>query len=196
MKKILFIIIIFFILSIPCYSANNKNNDPENNNDTGNIEDLLKYTNTFDNGFEGQKQITDEEFQKTLEQVKAKQKKKKKAKPLKGKNFNDSDTSDYISETAEKNLILGLPVNLVNGDGAEIPIGHYKIVGEKKEDKVFLDFYQSSTLIAKVPAIETNYDFDESNINFVKLVPYNDERVKVIYGSMDFNAYTFIKIKN
>lgn len=75
-------------------------------------------------------------------------------------------------------------------------MGHYKIVGEKINDKVFLDFYQSSTLVAKVPATETSNDFNEMAINFVKLLPYNEKRVKIIFGSMDFNAYTFIQIKN
>lgn len=56
-------------------------------------------------------------------------------------------------------------------------------------------FYQSSTLVAHVPAIETQSDFDQKSINFVQLLPYNEQRIKIIYGSMDFNAYTFIRIK-
>ncbi len=83
----------------------------------------------------------------------------------------------------------------MNGDGVEIPMGHYKIVGQKDGNRVYLDFYQSSTLVARVPAIETQDDFNQTPINFVQLHPYNAQRVKVIYGSIDFNAYTFIRIK-
>ena len=101
-----------------------------------------------------------------------------------------------MDETAEKNLLLGIPLVLTDNNGEEIPIGHYKIVGKKIKDKVYLDFYQSYTLVAHVPATETNDDFNEPTINFVKLIPYNEQKIKVIYGSMDFNAYTFIKIKD
>ncbi len=165
---------------------------------SGGVEDLFKHTNTFENGFNGQKQITEEEFNKVYKEVKEKQdkKKNKKNKPLKGKEFNQEESGQFINETSEKNLLLSIPIYLLNGDGKEIPTGHYKIVGTKLNNKVYLDFYQSSSMVARVPAIETNNDFDEENINFVKILPYNEFRIKVIYGSMDFNAYTFINIKN
>lgn len=189
MKKIFFIIIvvIFMITNLPTLA--------DELNDTNGIDDILRYTNSVDNAFNGQKKITDEEFQKTLAQVKAKQKKGKKNKPFKGNNFNEENNGGYIQETADKNLLLSVPVELTNGDGADITVGHYKIVGKKLDNSVYLDFYQSSTLIARVPAIETESDFGQSTKNFVKLVPYNEQRVEIIYGSMDFNAYTFVKIK-
>ena len=190
MKKIL-IIVMFLSLIIARPSQAD-----ETNAGTGGIEDSMPYGDTFDNPFAGQKQISDEDFQKTLKSVKDKQNKKKKAvKPFKGQNFNGENNGGYLDETAEKTIILGVPLNLINGDGTEIPTGHYKIVGEKDKDKVFLNFYQSYTLIAKVPAIETNNDFNEPTINFVKLLPYNEKRIKIIYGSLDFNAYTFINIR-
>lgn len=190
MKKTLYIFIFILLFILPCFAEDNSLDSG------GGIEDVLKYTNNIDNAFLGQKKITDEEFKKTLEQVKARQNKKhKKDKPFKGKNFNEENNGGYINETADKNLVLGVPVVLINDDDAEIPIGHYKIVGKKDKDLVYLDFYQSSTLVARVPAIETQSDFDETGINFVKLLPYNEKRVKVIYGSIDFNAYTFINLK-
>jgi len=194
MKKILIITASIFLLNtLPSIA-----DEPSDlSGGYGGIEETMQYTNKVENAFMGQKQITDEEFQKVYNEVKAKQdKKKKKNKPFKGKGFNEEDNGGYLSETATKNVVLGVPLSLTNGDGAEIPIGHYKIVGEKKNAKVFLDFYQSSILVARVPAIETKHDFDEKELNFVKIVPYNEQRVKIIYGSMDFNAYTFIKIKN
>lgn len=190
MKKIFAIyIFVFLITGLPVFA--------ENEDIESGVENLMKYTDSVENAFVGQKKITDEDFQTTLAKVKSKRDKKKKInQPFKGKGYNEENNGEYIDETAAKNLLLGLSVDLINGDGTEIPVGHYKIVGEKNKDKIYLDFYQSSTLIAKVPAIETESDFDETAINFVKLVPYNEQRVKIIYGSMDFNAYTFIKIKN
>lgn len=162
---------------------------------SGGIEDTMKYTNSVENAFAGQKPVTDEEFQKTLDKLKAK-KKGKKNKPFKGQSFNEENNNSYLDETADKNVLLGVPLCLTNGDGTEIPTGHYKIVGKKEGKNVYLDFYQSSALIAHVPAIETQNDFNQTDINFVKLLPYNAQRVKVIYGSIDFNAYTFIRIKD
>lgn len=188
MKKIFVtLIFLFLIISLPVFA--------EDDSGGSGIEDTMRYTNSVENAFAGQKPITDEEFQKTLDKLKAK-KKGKKNKPFKGKSFNDENNGMYIDETAEKNLLLSVPLCLTNGDGAEIPMGHYKIVGKKDGDKVYLDFYQSSNLIAHVPAIETQSDFGQKAINFVQLLPYNAQRVEVVYGSIDFNAYTFIRIKD
>lgn len=161
----------------------------------GGIGDSMKDTYGVENAFNGQKPITDEEFQKTIDKLKAKQNKGKN-KQFKGKSFNEDSSGTHIDETAAKTIILSVPLALVNGDGAEIPVGHYKIVGVKEKNDVYLDFYQSSIRIARVPAIETNNDFKETNINFVKLMPYNSQRVEIIYGSIDFNAYTFIRIRD
>lgn len=193
MKKI--IILLFFLLFSSALLPVSADDDI----DSSSFSDVMKYTNSVENAFVGQKKITDEEFDKVYKEVKAKQDKKKKGKkpkPFKGKDFNDENNGGYIKETADKTLLLSVPLELTNGDGIEIPIGHYKIVGEKNNGQVYLDFYQSSTLIAKVPAIETQSDFDQTAINFVKIIPYNEQRIKLIYGSIDFNAYTFIKIKN
>lgn len=191
MKKIfVFLTFVFLMTILPVYA--------DDEFSSGGVDDLLKYTNSVENAFAGQKKITDEQFQKTLEEVKAKKNKKnkRKNKPFKGTGYNEENNGGYISETAEKNLILSVPLYLTNGDGAEIPIGHYKIVGKKENNNIYLDFYQSATLIARVPALETDSDFNQTSMNFVQLMPYNEQRVKIIYGSMDFNAYTFIKIKD
>lgn len=190
MKKIfIFMLFIFFTLILPVFASDDDSSD--------NINEMMKYTNTVENAFVGQKKITDEQYQKALEEKKAKlKKKKKKDTKYTGKNFNEENSGSYIKDTSNKNLILIVPVTLTNGDGKDIPIGHYKIVGEKTDNNVYIDFYQSANLIAKVPAIETQSDFNQQGINFVKLIPYNDTRVKIIYGSMDFNAYTFIKIND
>lgn len=189
MKKILiFLTIICLIHALPVRAD-------DGSDGYGGIGDSMKDTAGVENAFNGQKPITDEEFQKTLDRVKAKQNKGKN-KQFKGKNFNEENSGTYLDETTAKVTVLSVPLDLVNGDGAEIPIGHYKIVGIKEKNDIYLDFYQSSIRVARVPAIETNNDFKESNINFVRLMPYNSQRVEVIYGSIDFNAYTFIRIKD
>lgn len=186
MKKIFIVLIVLFLTHLIVFAD-------DNSGVYGGIEDAMQKTNSVEDAFNGQKPVTDEEFQKTLNRVKSKQKKGKNK--IKGKGFNEESSGTHIDEAAEKNSVLSVPLNLINGDGIEIPIGHYKIVGTKKDKEVYLDFYQSSNLVARVPAIETENDFNEMNINFVKLMPYDSKRIKVIYGSIDFNAYTFIRIE-
>lgn len=188
MKKFL-ILLMFFVLihSMPAMADDDAG--------YGGIGDSMKDTGTMENAFNGQKQITDEEFQKTLDKIKAKQNKGKNKK-FKGKSFNEDTSGTHIDETAAKTTILSVPLTLINGDGAEIPVGHYKIVGTKEKNDVYLDFYQSANRVARVPAIETNTDFHQNDINYAKLLPYNSQRVEIIYGSIDFNAYTFIRIKD
>ena len=189
MKKILVISFLILIIARPAFASDDSYN-------SDGIDSLMKSSPIIDGAFDGQKKITDEQFQQALDQVKAKQnKRKKKNKPFKGSNYNEENNGGYLNETADKNLLLSVPLSLTNGDGTEIPTGHYKIVGKKVDNKPYLDFYQSSTLVAHVPAIETQSDFDQKSINFVQLMPYNEQRIKIIYGSMDFNAYTFIRIK-
>jgi hypothetical protein len=188
MKKNLFFVIILIFIFLPPVIGEDFNDT------TGGIEDVLPYTNYFDEAFSGQKKITEEDYQKTLKEVKTKQNQKKKNKVFKGKDISQEDIGEYLDTTSEKNLILIVPLKLINNEGVEIPIGHYKIIGEKLKNKVYLYFYQSYTLIAKVRAIETKSDFNENELNFVKLILYNNQFVKIIYGSIDFNAYTFIKI--
>lgn len=49
--------------------------------------------------------------------------------------------------------------------------------------------------MAQFPAIETTDDFDEDTITFAKWIPEGENKIKVIFGSMDFNAYTIIDLK-
>lgn len=196
MKKFLILFISLFILTIPCLAKDN--NDDEG---LGSMSDYLGGKGSvFDDPFGGQKQYSDEAFQKALEEKKSHMKKYKKKK-VRGKANEDNDAADKIDETAEKTIILMLPNNIINGDGTYIPAGHYKIVGVEGDDenddyKVYLDFYQAHTKVARVPAIKTKYDFDEQNINFAKVVPYDEHKIKVIFGSLDFNAWTLLRVVN
>lgn len=165
--------------------------------DYNGVVDLYQSSPLFEQGFTGQKQVSDEDFDKAYEELKAKKDKKKRGieKPLKGNSMNEETSGDILDETYEQNLLLGVPLELVTSDGKYIPIGHYRIKGEKENDKISLNLYQSHYLIAKIPATETNNDFHEKGINFVKLDPYNENFVKIIFGSLDFNAYAYVQIK-
>lgn len=50
--------------------------------------------------------------------------------------------------------------------------------------------------MAELPAIETDDDFDEETITFAKWILEGEDKLKIIYGSIDLNAYTIVDISN
>lgn len=154
----------------------------------GDLWDNFGDTNTY-----GQQAVTEQDFEKALN---SKQKKKKRDKNIpKGESFSQSNETDSIKNTTNEPQILLIPIPLKIKEDYIIPVGHYQVEGEKKDGEVFLKLYQAHDLIAKLPAEETNDDFGEETINFVKLLPHGDYHVEIIYGGIDFNAYSIIDIE-
>lgn len=196
MKKILVLICLssFIMAALPAFADADLDLGGDN---SGGIDMLDKYNP--ENAWNGQKKITDEDFEKTMKRLEAKKKKRKfgQSKPLKGKSLKEeADTSDILGISSDKSVLLGLPVTLLTNEGTEIPIGHYKVVGVKIKGKVYFDFYQAYSRIARVEGVETESDFNQDTVSFIKIIPYDEHRVKIIFGSLDFNAYAFINIEN
>lgn len=168
-------------------------------------ENWEEYTD-LDKAWEGQKTITNQEFEKVMDALndkneKAKDKKKKKMfKKIVG-------GGESLHEELEPAKNLGeIPELKANKDGTliNIPVdilldkkilerGYYSVVGErKKNNKVYLKFYQSQFLKGEIEVIETNDDFGEKTIDFARIVQYNESFVKLIFGSIDFNAYIYL----
>ena len=167
--------------------------------------DWSKYDN-IDNAWDGQKVITNKQFEETMNALEAKKNKKmnrqkeKAIRKVKGSSLHDNMDAhkDNIEsqtplEEAEECQVINIPVNFVS-NGKIIDCGYYKVVGEKKDDGVYLELYQAHNLIARIKARETQDDFDQEFIQFVKLIPDTDTRMKLIFGSVAFNAYTYINI--
>lgn len=144
------------------------------------------------------KNVSDEDFDKTVKQLEEKKNKKIRKKQIpKGEEFHQSNETEIINEEADKDSlpVICIPAEIPINDGI-IPIGHYQIKGVKDEDgNVFIELYQAHFVMAKFPATETNDDFDAETITFAKWLPEGEDRIKIIYGSMDMNAYTIVKIK-
>lgn len=151
------------------------------------------------------KPVSDEEFEKAIQQVDSKVNKWKnwaeKRKQPKGENFSQSNETEVLNQEhgEDKSLpILSLPSEIeVQGDC--IPIGHYQVLGEKLDNgETVLNLYQANYLIARINAIETQDDFNKDEILFADWVVENEENniIKIIYGSLDFNAFALVKIKD
>ena len=186
-KRFLIIVLLLFLLPLAVFAE----------------EDWSGYYN-IDSAWDGQKSITNKQFEETMDALQAKQKKKearqreKAIRKVKGSSLNpelDAHKDDLVNEQPDETLdefqLLNIPVNFVS-NGEIIDCGYYQVLGEKKNDEVYLLLYQAHTLKAKIKAKETKDDFDEETIKFVKAIPCNDHQIKIIFGSVDFNAYAYV----
>ena len=193
MKKLVLFFICFLSLSSCAFAA-----DDDINTDLWsdyNNEEIINNGKEITN-------VTDEEFEKALDQIDAKVNKWKhwaeKRKLPKGENFSQSNETEIINNEhgEEASLpVMSLPVELKIGEGI-VPVGHYQVKGEMIDGKPVLSLYQAHYLMAKVPAIETKDDFDKEEILFADWESVNDEQIKIIYGSLDFNAYAVVDLLN
>lgn len=149
------------------------------------------WDNFGDSNIYGQKPVSDKEFEQALESKKGKKKRDKNI--PKGESFSQSNETEQITNTTKELPVLLIPLNLKT-DNTYIPVGHYQIEGVRENGQTFLKLYQAHDIIAKLTANETNDDFNEPTINFVKLLPHGETHVQIIYGGIDFNAYTVIDI--
>lgn len=159
----------------------------------------------FDSTWAGQKVITNQEFETTMDALEEKKNKKeakqkaKKLKKFKGGSLHkelDATIEDLPDQTVkdpnlEEQIVL-LHVDAVV-DGKILEKGYYRVLSEKKDGQVFLNLYQSHELKAKIRARETDDDFGEQDIMFAKIVPHKDGVLKFIYGSIEVNAYAYIR---
>ncbi len=166
------------------------------------------YIPNLDRVWDGQTSVTNKEFEEVmnvLEDKKNKKEAKQKKKRMKKISGGGTSLHNELNPEAEiKELsplkkdeseehLLSVPVNVIV-DEVLLEKGFYRIVGEKNKDgEIYLMFYQSQFFKGKVRARETTDDCDEESINFVKLLPYNDNFVKILFGSLEFNAYAYLR---
>jgi len=155
-----------------------------------------------DQNFYGNKPVTDEEFDKAVEKIDAKKNKwKKRAEKKnlpKGEEFRQSNESEMLkSNHGDKASlpVLCLPFEIVVGEDV-VPVGHYQLKCEKIDGQLVLKLYQAHYVMAQIPAIETEEDFDEESIFFAKWFDEGNNKIKIIYGSLDYNAYAIVQLAN
>lgn len=175
-------------------------------------DDFFDNYSGIDHAWDGQKPITNTEFEEAINTLTEKQKKKdEKAKKKKIKKISGGGTSlhkglEPMSEISEQESLkekdknegqlLNIPVNIVL-NGNVLDKGYYNVFGEKDENgNVYLSFYQAQYFKGKVKAHTTQNDFESESLDFVQIEPYDDDYVKIMFGSLDFNAYAYLKYLN
>ncbi len=184
-----FLFIVLFVFAFPVFA--------EGWDDFGSVERM----------WDGQKSITNKEFEQVMEALESNHKqkeekqKKKKIKKISGGGtslHNELNPEKEINEIpdlrnkAEDGILINVPVNLILGEKI-LEKGFYKVFARKDDNKkLYVSFYQSQFFKGETEVIETKDDFGEDEIDFAKLIPYNKSFMRMIFGSLDFNAYAFI----
>ena len=140
---------------------------------------------------------------KKKKKKKKEEKKKPKGAPLWEQNVPDAeektpsnDISGVLKNIKEDYPTAMLPVTLITPQMTEIPPGYYRILSAKNDYGYFINFYQGNQLIAKVKANETENDYEQKTLNYVKLLTKdNEKQAKIIYGDLDCNLETTVNIK-
>ena len=160
-----------------------------------------------DRMWDGQKSITNKEFEQVMEKLEEKDKlkeqkqEKKRIKKLFGggktlhseKSIDFSEQEVTAGKSKEEGILMNLPVQIIL-DGKILDKGFYKVFAEKDEEskKLYVNLYQSQYFKGKIEVVETEDDYGEKELDFAKIMPYNDSFVRLIFGSIDFNAYAFL----
>ena len=169
-------------------------------NDFGNI----------DRAWDGQKSITNKEFEEAINVLEGKKKEKeekqnkRKIKKISGGGnslHSELGVGEEIKKLSditknEEGLLLNIPVNLII-DETPLEKGYYKVFAEKdKNNDIYFKFYQSQFFKGQVRASVTDNDYNKETIDFIELIPYDDNFVKIIFGSLDFNAYAYVRYQS
>lgn len=168
------------------------------------------YNKTIENSFSGQKMITDEQFDKTIKQLKDRNSNKKKwwwskkneeivplsPVPFKPDTYDNNEMQSVYNKLEHTPTIM-IPTNVVTEDGVRLAPGFYKLSNKKMSDNSYSFLLtQGTTLLATLPAKHTNVDYEQHSINFVNVTPISDRYLKVIYGTLDLNLEAILEIKN
>lgn len=115
---------------------------------------------------------------------------------MKGESYQQSNETELIKGINKETPVLRVPYELKTVDGGTLPIGHYQTEFEK-DDKgyVTMKLYQAHYMVAQYPAQETEEDLYDEHINYLTLEDFDENKVKINYGSMDFNAFAIVERK-
>ncbi len=149
------------------------------------------WDNFGDQNIYGSKEaVSDKDFDKALES----KKKTKKPKQMKGDSYQESNETEVINQIPKELPIVSISIPIQINEDSILPPGHYQVVGEQRQGKIFLKLYQAHYLITELEAQETFDDYNEPEVHFVKFImDQKDNQLKIVYGSIDFNAYAIVQ---
>lgn len=185
MKKILALFLVIFACHTSVFAADDFGSD-----DWGSIQNLQ-------DAWDGQRIIKDADFEKVIQQ-RTKQPSKKQQKKTGAETYTlpSQNELDFATKPDEVCVTLLVPQTLYTKDGI-LPMGYYRAAkGTEPDGKHFINFYEGSNLIAKVYAYETQNDYNQKSISYLKIVyQENEGTAKIIYGCLDYNLEADAQLK-
>lgn len=187
-SRLLFILLLMFVFSPAVFSE-----------DWDNFTDL-------DKAWETSKPVPNQDYEKVInaleekKTLKEKKKRKKIFKKVSGggtslhKELNpDVEIQEIDNFVKKEELLLNVPVDFILNDKV-LERGYYKILSERDENKnIIIKFYQSQYFKGSIIATETQDDYEQEKIDFVEIQPFNESFLKLIFGSLDYNAYAYVQ---
>src|SRR5574344_1635226 len=103
----------------------------------------------FSRAWDGQKVITDKEFEETMSKFEAKKKKQEQKRKFKGDSLKSVNEA-YLSDITNMSHLISIPVTLIIGE-TEVPPGHYQLKAEKSRKGIDFNLYQAYSHVATIP---------------------------------------------
>ena len=196
MRKLLFVLIIILFSSSAIADELDSSND------------IWNSSSFIDNAFSGQKPVTDEQFEKTINEIKSRPKKKwfwqktpPEVKPLSPtpqySQYQQFNELQAVSDKINHSPTIMISTQVYDDSRNIIEPGYYKMSKKEETDgSYYLVLSQGTTTIARLKASHTNEDFKQSEINFGNAVPVQNKYIRLIYGNIDLTLEAFLEIKH
>lgn len=163
-------------------------------------------SSVFNSGFTGQEPVTDNKLQQTIKMMKDRSLSKKQKKlqnevnPLSPsidmehlKNFSESDSEE--NNLSHTHTVM-IPMNAYTEEGVNLSPGYYKLSCRKlAKDEYVLDLTQGTTRVLSVKAKQTVQDLEQESISFCNAEIIDNNRIRLVYGSIDLNLVGYLYFK-
>lgn len=163
----------------------------------------------IDNPFKNQKPVSEEQFDKTVQQLSTPRKGLiQKFKEFLGRNEPENDpalknykSDDLSNEMGLKmddvynkrpNIILAGPI--MDSFGRIIPDGHYQVEFQNKDNVKSLNFIQGATTYGTIRVHDTTDSWEGNSIIYARVVYPSEEVAKIIFSNLDECVEGYAKI--
>lgn len=197
MKKILFLLVIYLMLStLPSYSADSNSSSSS----------WGENSSVFNSGFSGQEPVTDNKLKQTINMMKERSLSKKQKKiqqevqPLSPSidmdNLKDFAESEYEDNGLSQSHTVMIPMNAYTEEGIMLSPGYYKLsCRQLAKDEYVLDLTQGTKRVLSVKAKQTVQDLEQESISFCNAEIIDNNRIRLVYGSIDLNLVGYLYFK-
>ncbi len=195
MKKILRIFILLTILIYQAVCTYSK--------ESTKTSEWGENSSVFSKGFENQEPVSDNKLNKTIQMLKersmTKKQKKQQAEVVPLSPSSDVEhLKNFVSEETDfgQALTVMIPMSAYNDEGKVIPPGYYKLSCRKtSENNYILDLSQGTRIILSIEAVQTRQDLEQDTISFCNAEIIDNNRIRLVYGSIDLNLVGYLYFK-